>query len=72
MFVLSFLCSVKGISLETAVPQNAGYGKALLVEQCECPVGYIGLSCEVKASYFIYLSSLLLFLSLSNPVWSNF
>ena len=24
-----------------------GFGKALLVEQCECPVGYSGLSCEV-------------------------
>ena len=24
-----------------------GFGKALLVEHCECPVGYSGLSCEV-------------------------
>lgn len=30
-----------------ASPHNIGFGKALLVEQCECPVGYSGLSCEV-------------------------
>ena len=27
--------------------KDAGFGKALLVERCNCPDGHSGLSCEV-------------------------
>ena len=35
-----------------AVPQDAGIGRAVLVEQCSCPTGYSGTSCEVCAPGF--------------------
>ena len=33
--------------MDVASERDAGFGKALLIEQCECPDGYSGLSCEV-------------------------
>ena len=35
-----------------AVPGDAGIGRAVLVEQCSCPTGYSGTSCEACAPGF--------------------
>ncbi|XP_025082607.1 basement membrane-specific heparan sulfate proteoglycan core protein-like isoform X8 [Pomacea canaliculata] len=40
------------ILLTTAVSQNTGFGRAIKVEDCSCPTGYSGLSCESCASGF--------------------
>lgn len=34
------------ISLDIAEERNTGQTRALSVEQCNCPPGYTGLSCE--------------------------
>lgn len=34
------------MKLGTAVPEDTGLGLATLVEQCICPPGYDGLSCQ--------------------------
>ncbi|XP_070560394.1 uncharacterized protein [Ptychodera flava] len=38
--------SISDISLDVAVPQPTGQRRAVLVEDCQCPSGYSGLSCE--------------------------
>jgi hypothetical protein len=38
---------LKDVSMDTAIPQFTGRPMAIDVEQCRCPEGYIGLSCEV-------------------------
>lgn len=43
---LSEYSSIRNIKLGTAVSQDSGRGRATLVEQCICPPGYEGLSCE--------------------------
>jgi len=40
--------SLKEISLDIAEMRNTGMGRAHAVEECVCPVGYRGLSCEVN------------------------
>lgn len=39
--------SIFDISMEVAVPNYSGLAQALEVEQCRCPPGYQGLSCQV-------------------------
>lgn len=39
---------LRDVQMDTAVPQSTGQSLATEVEQCVCPPGYIGLSCEVK------------------------
>lgn len=39
--------SIFDISMEVAVPNYSGLAQALEVEQCRCPPGYHGLSCQV-------------------------
>lgn len=39
--------SISDISMEVAVPNYSGLAQALEVEQCRCPPGYQGLSCQV-------------------------
>ncbi|XP_060073482.1 basement membrane-specific heparan sulfate proteoglycan core protein-like [Ylistrum balloti] len=34
------------ISISTGVIEDTGFGRAVFVEQCECPAGYAGLSCQ--------------------------
>lgn len=34
------------LQMDTAVPRNTGQGQALYVEECQCPAGYMGSSCE--------------------------
>ncbi|KAK6617380.1 hypothetical protein RUM43_014389 [Polyplax serrata] len=38
--------TVSNVRLESSGPRNVGLGKAVFVEVCQCPVGYVGLSCE--------------------------
>ncbi|XP_072552989.1 basement membrane-specific heparan sulfate proteoglycan core protein [Salminus brasiliensis] len=38
--------SISGVSMEIAVPNYTGLAQALEVEQCRCPPGYHGLSCQ--------------------------
>ena len=39
--------SISEVSMEVAVPNYSGLAQALEVEQCRCPPGYQGLSCQV-------------------------
>uniref|UniRef100_A0A3Q2QD42 Heparan sulfate proteoglycan 2 n=1 Tax=Fundulus heteroclitus TaxID=8078 RepID=A0A3Q2QD42_FUNHE len=38
--------SISDVSMEVAVPNYSGLAQALEVEQCRCPPGYQGLSCQ--------------------------
>nr|XP_057906676.1 basement membrane-specific heparan sulfate proteoglycan core protein isoform X5 [Doryrhamphus excisus] len=38
--------SISDISMEVAMPNYSGLAQALEVEQCRCPPGYLGLSCQ--------------------------
>ncbi|KAM8864761.1 basement membrane-specific heparan sulfate proteoglycan core protein isoform 10-T10 [Spinachia spinachia] len=38
--------SIFDISMDVAVPNFSGFAQALEVEQCLCPTGYLGLSCQ--------------------------
>ncbi|XP_048033334.1 basement membrane-specific heparan sulfate proteoglycan core protein isoform X21 [Megalobrama amblycephala] len=38
--------SISGIRMDIAVPDYTGLARALEVEQCQCPPGYRGLSCQ--------------------------
>ena len=40
--------TISNVQIETAVPYESGLGIANFVEQCLCPKGYTGLSCEVS------------------------
>ena len=39
--------TITQLQLESASPRNDGLGQASYIEQCICPQGYTGLSCEV-------------------------
>lgn len=48
-FVVGLLIPrVSGISMDVAVPEDTGQDPALEVEQCSCPPGYRGPSCQVS------------------------
>lgn len=40
--------SIAGVSMDVAVPPRPGLPPALEVEECRCPPGYRGLSCQVS------------------------
>jgi len=40
--------SLSNVMMDTAVPFNTGQEAAHLVEECHCPQGYKGTSCEVS------------------------
>lgn len=39
--------SISGVRMDVAVPDYTNLAQALEVEQCQCPPGYSGLSCQV-------------------------
>lgn len=39
--------SIRDLTMDTAVPYNTGQEVASLLEDCTCPPGYAGLSCQV-------------------------
>lgn len=43
--------TVSQVRMDTAVEYNTNQGQAVLVEECRCPPGYIGLSCDVSITY---------------------
>lgn len=49
--------SISDVELDTAVAQNTGQGLAEGLEQCRCPIGYRGTSCEVISFSFCYKKS---------------
>lgn len=51
--------TITDINVDSAGHMNNGQGKAAFVEQCACPAGYSGLSCEVQPSSLLFVSSLL-------------
>ncbi|XP_073795137.1 basement membrane-specific heparan sulfate proteoglycan core protein isoform X12 [Danio rerio] len=42
--------SISGVHMDVAVPEYTSLAQALEVEQCQCPPGYSGLSCQDCAS----------------------
>ncbi|XP_070144253.1 basement membrane-specific heparan sulfate proteoglycan core protein isoform X4 [Drosophila kikkawai] len=44
--------SLRQVTLDTATTTNVGTPRAFEVEQCRCPQGYLGLSCETCAPGF--------------------
>lgn len=47
--------NITEFNMESAKTINTGLAHANLVEECACPEGYDGLSCEVSITYIIYL-----------------
>ncbi|XP_052285983.1 basement membrane-specific heparan sulfate proteoglycan core protein-like isoform X3 [Dreissena polymorpha] len=48
---------IGGVSLTTAVKYPTELGQAYLVEECTCPTGYTGLSCQTCADGFTRVKS---------------
>lgn len=42
--------SISAVSLEVAQPGPSDRPRALEVEECRCPPGYVGLSCQVSVA----------------------
>lgn len=42
--------SISSVSLEVAQPGPSEGPRAMEVEECRCPPGYVGLSCQVSAA----------------------
>ena len=49
------LISLSEVSLDIAEDRRTGHSRAYDVEQCQCPSGYRGLSCEVSRSLLLRL-----------------
>lgn len=45
--------------MSTAVDYPTEYGQAYLVEECTCPTGYTGISCQVQQHYSIINQTIL-------------
>lgn len=48
--------SLSNIEMDSAAAPNSGLGPASFVEECRCPVGYTGLSCEVRESINFFIT----------------
>lgn len=46
-YIFLMLCSISDIKMDIAVPHVTGSERALEVEECACPIGYRGASCQV-------------------------
>jgi Laminin B (Domain IV) len=42
--------TLSDVEMDSAAVRNTGQGQAVYVEECSCPVGYSGLSCEVSVN----------------------
>ena len=65
----SISTTVRTVRLATATA--GGNTPAFYVEQCRCPRGYTGLSCEVKDPYnfvFVFIKSLGRLINLVTPL----
>lgn len=40
--------TISNVEMESAGLSNVGLGPATYVEECTCPIGYTGTSCEVS------------------------
>ena len=47
LFFVCFYCRIGGVFMTTAIETPTDDGLAYLVEECTCPTGYTGLSCQV-------------------------
>lgn len=45
--------TITNIEMDSAAAPNSGLGAASYVEECSCPVGYSGNSCEVQ-DWFLF------------------
>ncbi|RZB41729.1 basement membrane-specific heparan sulfate proteoglycan core protein, partial [Asbolus verrucosus] len=45
--------TISNIEMDSAAAPNSGLGPASFVEECECPVGYTGTSCERCADGYV-------------------
>lgn len=50
--------SLTNIEMDSAAAPNSGLGAASYVEECSCPVGYAGYSCEVRNRIIVNSRSL--------------
>lgn len=48
---MPLVASISGVSLEVAQPGPSEGPRALEVEECRCPPGYVGLSCQVSMAH---------------------
>ncbi|WAR15211.1 PGBM-like protein, partial [Mya arenaria] len=48
--------TLRDVSMDTAIPTPTGLGGAPMVEDCRCPEGYTGLSCERCADGYLRVS----------------
>lgn len=55
---------ITNINMDSAAVRNTGQGKSVFVEECRCPAGYTGLSCEVSFSSSLKLYKILCSLQL--------
>lgn len=53
--------TLSNIEMDSAAVTNTGLGQATYVEECKCPIGYSGLSCEVINLQFNFHSVIICF-----------
>ena len=56
VFSLLLYFSIKDVSMDIAVKRDTGQGRAVFVEECNCPREFQGLSCEVCCDYGVLFS----------------
>ncbi|XP_070074540.1 basement membrane-specific heparan sulfate proteoglycan core protein isoform X24 [Drosophila takahashii] len=63
--------SLRSVTLDTATATNLGTARAVEVEQCRCPEGYLGLSCEQCAPGYTRDPEAGIYLGLCRPCECN-
>ncbi len=62
---------VGNIRMGVSVQQDLGLGRSVLVEQCTCPTGYGGTSCEVRSkvvkTWLLFVKIILCTVSICRP-----